>query len=106
MLGNKRINSGAMIAQGLSRARLVEPHQPAVANDVGSKYGGKSAGGRGHGCGRPPWGRGVRLNFTTTRASRQAPHGSGRELAQLGGFGDLRVVSKIRAPAPSRRRSN
>jgi hypothetical protein len=35
MLSDERIGSGAMLAQGLSRARFVEPHQPTVADDIG-----------------------------------------------------------------------
>jgi len=72
MLRDARIGSGAMLAQHLNRARLVEPHQPAVADYVGREDGGETAG-RGHGWGRPPWSRIERLEFTTTRAARQMP---------------------------------
>ena len=47
MLRDERISCRAVLAQGPSRARFVEPHQPAVADDVSRKDGGKAAG-RGH----------------------------------------------------------
>ena len=41
MTGYERIGDGAMLAQ----SRLVEPHQPAVACNIGGENGGKTAGG-------------------------------------------------------------
>jgi hypothetical protein len=35
MLGNQWIGRDPMLAQRLRRARLVEPHQPAVADNIG-----------------------------------------------------------------------
>jgi hypothetical protein len=40
MLGDERGGGRAMLAQSLCRARLVEPHQPAVAGDIGGENGG------------------------------------------------------------------
>ena len=37
----ERIGSGAMLAQGLSRARFVEPHQPTVAGNIPGENGRK-----------------------------------------------------------------
>ena len=39
LLRDDRIG-GAMLAQGRHRARFIEPHQPAVADDIGRKDGG------------------------------------------------------------------
>jgi len=57
MLRDEWIASVAMLTQRLDRARLVEPHQPAVADHVGRKDGGEAAG-RGH-RGTPPWSDGL-----------------------------------------------
>jgi hypothetical protein len=43
VLGDDRISSGAVLAQGLRRARFVDPHQPAVADHIGSKDRGEAA---------------------------------------------------------------
>jgi hypothetical protein len=40
MLCNQRVGSGAMLAQGLNRGCFVEPHQPAVADDIDGTDGG------------------------------------------------------------------
>src|SRR6516225_1276544 len=61
-LPNNRIGSGAMLAQRLNRARLVEPHQPAVTGDIGRKDGGEATC-RGHGCGSPPGRRSSALSL-------------------------------------------
>jgi len=53
MLRDEWIGSGAILAQGLSRIRFVEPHQPAVADHIGSEDGRETTG-RGYGDGRPP----------------------------------------------------
>jgi hypothetical protein len=37
MLRDDRIGRDPMLAQGLRRARFVEPHQPAVADDISRK---------------------------------------------------------------------
>jgi len=52
VLGDQRIGGGAMLAQCLRGARLVHPHQPAVADDIGSKDRGELTG-CGHSSGNP-----------------------------------------------------
>jgi hypothetical protein len=42
MLGDQRIGGGSMLPQGLRRARLVEPHQTAVACHIGGKDSGET----------------------------------------------------------------
>ena len=51
-----------MLTHRLRRARFVDPHKPAVADDVSRKDCGKAADG-GHGCGRPPGRRSSALSL-------------------------------------------
>jgi hypothetical protein len=48
MLRDKRISRDPMLTQGPRRARLVKPHQPAVADHVSRKDGGEAASGSHH----------------------------------------------------------
>jgi hypothetical protein len=43
MLGDERISGSAMLAQCLRGARLIRPHEPRVACDIGGKDRGKTA---------------------------------------------------------------
>jgi len=53
MLRDARIGRDPMLMHRLRRARLVEPHQPTVADDIGREDRSETTG-RGHGCGGPP----------------------------------------------------
>jgi hypothetical protein len=57
MLGDERVGGGAMLAKCLRSARLVSPHQAAVACHIGGKDGGETTfDGLLHG---PPSARGI-----------------------------------------------
>ena len=98
MLRDERIGSDPMLTHRLHRARFVDPHQPAVADDIGRKDRGETAG-RSHGCGRPPLGedRAPRV-YHNSRGATGAPASSSARVC------DARQVVRSRTLADVRPR--